>query len=165
MKTLRITQRGVLHEVKLDDASYERVAKYSWRAYGSETGRPYFKRTDWTGGADRGRVDIYLHHFVIGAVPKGAQVDHINGDTLDNRLCNLRIATSTQNNANSTRRKDNTSGFKGVYFHKQRKKWCARVHVNHKTISLGMFLDVQDAARAYDVAAKKHFGEFARTNF
>lgn len=90
------------------------------------------------------------------------QIDHKNTVRWDNRWNNLREATGTQNHANSSRRRDNTSGFKGVSWHAPRKKWRARVMVERKEIHLGLFNSKRLACAAYIKAAKKHFGEFAR---
>lgn len=95
----------------------------------------------------------------------GFWVDHINGDTLDNRRSNLRLCTVSGNNHNRMKSKNNTSGYKGVSWLKQNQKWRAYIKVNSKDKHLGCYLDKEDAARAYDKAAKEYFGEFARLNF
>lgn len=108
----------------------------------------------------------YLIHrlawfYVHGEWPE--QIDHINGVRDDNRLSNLRPATQAQNNANSARRKDNTSGAKGVYFCKQHDRWTARIKPpDGKRLSLGFYKTADEAALAYAEAAKVHFGEYAR---
>ena len=102
---------------------------------------------------------IYLWHF--GYEPK--VIDHINNDSLDNRIENLREATQSQNCANQIVKKNNTSGYKGVRYRQDIQKWNATITVNRKSISLGCFVNKDDAAKAYAVGAKKYFGEFART--
>lgn len=99
--------------------------------------------------------------YVYGRFPKD-QIDHINMNGLDNRLCNLREATQSQNQANKGMRADNTSGVKGVTWDSSRKKWKASISVSGKMIHLGRFSEVRDAAEAYRIAAKKYFGDFAR---
>jgi hypothetical protein len=94
-------------------------------------------------------------------------VDHKNGDKLDNRRENLRICTIAENirNSKTSTKKGKTSRYKGVYWVGRIKKWVARIHVDRKGLHVGVFTDEAEAARAYDVAARQHFGEFARTNF
>jgi len=90
-------------------------------------------------------------------------VDHINLDKTDNRIANLRLATRSQNKANTLRPFTNTSGVKGVSWHRQGRKWQARIKVNGKNKNLGLFTNIDAAAAAYRHAADEHFGEFART--
>lgn len=105
----------------------------------------------------------YEHRLVAGAV-KGQLVDHINGDTLDNRLENLRLCSIKENSRN-VRGREGTSRYKGVYFQKRARKWCASIRVDYKLIYLGLFELEEKAAEAYDLAAISHFGEFAKPNF
>lgn len=116
--------------------------------------------------AHRSRFSVYLHRLIIGA-GSGDLVDHINRNPLDNRTANLRLATRSQNAANrgaDRRRNGTTSRHKGVSFNKARGKWCAYIHVDGKTRSLGRFEAEDDAARAYNKAAVEAWGEFARLN-
>lgn len=93
------------------------------------------------------------------------ETDHINGDRLDNRKENLRICTRVQNFQNMKMHIDNTSGFKGVSWDSEREKWISQIFTGGHTKFLGRFEDSEKAARVYDDAARKYFGEFARTNF
>ena len=106
---------------------------------------------------------VQLHREVMGA-PPGMLVDHVNGNTLDNRRCNLRVATHGQNLAN---RKAITakSGFKGAFWAKWAGRWYSSIGVNGRVIRLGYFDTPEAAALAYDEAARKHHGEFACVNF
>lgn len=101
-----------------------------------------------------------LHTFLTG----WPLVDHIDGNGLNNRRSNLRPATVSQNNANS-RARLSISGYRGVARHKPTGLWQAYIHADGKHRSCGYFRDVVEAARARDLAAFKHFGEFARLNF
>lgn len=92
-------------------------------------------------------------------------VDHINGDHLDNRKCNLRISTVKENSRNARIRNDNTSGFKGVSFFRRRGKYRAYINIDQKQKHLGYFNNPEEAARAYDKAARFFFGEYACLNF
>lgn len=94
-----------------------------------------------------------------------ALVDHRNGDGLDNQRHNLRPATNQENFCNSKLRKDSTSGYKGVAWKKVRRKWSAKITKNYVQIFLGEFKNPIDAAVAYDQAATRHFGAFAKLNF
>jgi hypothetical protein len=107
---------------------------------------------------------LLLHRLILNA-PDGIMVDHINGDGLDNRRENLRLATLTQNFHNSTKHRDGTqSRYKGVES-RPRGRWRARICVNGIRISAGEFATELEAAQAYDRAARLHHGEYARTNF
>lgn len=101
-------------------------------------------------------------HKVLTGWP---QTDHINGNGLDNRRCNLRPATHQQNAGNRRIPSNNTSGYKGVYRTRSTGKWFARIVVNDENVHLGTFDDKVDAALAYDVAAREAFGEYALLNF
>lgn len=101
-------------------------------------------------------------YFLTNSDPGDKQVDHINGVTYDNRASNLRLATASQNQANSVIRKDNTSGYKGVCFNKKRNKWRARIYINNKQISIGYFDTPELAHMAYCKLAIELKGEFAR---
>lgn len=92
-------------------------------------------------------------------------VDHINGNHLDNRRCNLRIVTVSENSHNARIRVDNSSGFKGVSYNKRKEKFRSYININRKQIHIGYFDNPEDAARAYDTAARFLFGEFACVNF
>jgi len=96
----------------------------------------------------------------------GEEVDHIDGNTVDDRIENLRLATHAQNCANQGKPKGTySSEYKGVHWNKQNKKWRAQIRVDWKLIHLGYFTDEMDAASAYDEAAMEYFGEFAKLNF
>lgn len=102
--------------------------------------------------------------YVYGEWPTGL-IDHKDRDRDNDRIANLREATRTLNNGNASRRVDNTSGYKGVGLHRHSGLWYARIRVNGRALSLGYHRLKEDAARAYDAAAKRHFGEFAALNF
>lgn len=89
------------------------------------------------------------------------QVDHINLNGLDNRRCNLRLATNTENQRNKSKQVNNTSGYKGVYWRKDSNKWVAQIKVDNEVRHLGRFDTPEEAHAAYCEAAKQLHGEFA----
>ena len=108
----------------------------------------------------------YVHRiiwqYVYGSTPKN-QIDHINGDRSDNRLCNLREATQQQNSGNMKIRSNNKTGIKGVCKSRKGNKWLAYIHLNYKTRYLGTFNNPERAHAAYLNAASKAFSEFVRS--
>lgn len=120
-------------------------------------GKPYWKVSVM-------RKTVYLHHVIFllhhKYLPK--YIDHADGDSTNNRIENLRAATQSQNIANSKIRSNNTSGYKGVTLLKNTGKWNASVMVNGKHISLGSYIDKEEAYKAYMAGSRKYFGEFAK---
>ena len=108
------------------------------------------------------RLAYYIYH---GIDPLEMQVDHINGNRLDNRIKNLRLATHSQNQCNSGLNKLNKSGFKGVCWFQPTKQWKAYIRVQGKQHHLGYFTDKQDAIKARRIAEIKHHGEFRRQDY
>lgn len=141
--------------VLVDQADVALVKQFSWGLWKIRNRRYAYARAG-------GRA-ILMHRLITDA-PKGMHVDHINGDGTDNRRSNLRICTTKENVRNSGSR-GGTSKFKGVRWMKNVNKWAAGIRVDGKSHHLGVFSIEEDAARAYDAAAAKHFGEFARLNF
>lgn len=138
----------------IDLADEALVRPYRWRAFQTEWGYWYAATSKAT----------LLHRFLLDA-PKGLRVDHINRDTLDCRRANLRLCTVSQNNANAKRPRHNKSGFKGVSYDSKNDRWYACISVNDKTRAIGTYSTPEEAARAYDDAAREIHGEFARLNF
>ena len=112
------------------------------------------------GGRSRHRP-LPMHRLLMQAVV-GMQVDHINGDRLDNRMSNLRFVTPAQNAQNASMPSNNTSGFKGVRFHKDSGKWQTSIQCNGVTHYLGIYCTPQEASVVYQAASLIHHGEYAR---
>lgn len=144
----------------MDDDVYEWASEYKWYAYTSNG--PYYAM-----GSSGKCHNKRLHRLILNAAPDEI-CDHINGDGLDNRRCNLRIATHAENcqNARKQKRTDSPrqqSKFIGVHAH--REKWVARIAQEQNRYYLGSYTDEVDAALAYDDAARKLYGQHARVNF
>lgn len=109
------------------------------------------------------RKFVYLHRLIVSC-PDDMVVDHINGDVLDNRKSNLRIATRQQNNMNRRVSSNNTSGVTGVSFCRSYNKWQSTISVNGKMIHLGLFSNIEDAVAARRAAEERYFGEYSYYN-
>lgn len=154
MPTL-VTANG--HEVLVDDADLHLVAALRWSAY--EIGRDC-----WYAMSEISGRRVYMHRFVTGA-PKGLDVDHRNGNGLDNRRENLRVVPHRLNLANQRiQSRPKSSRFKGVSRTKAG-AWESYIKVDGRRRHLGNFRDEVEAAKAYDRAALEAWGEFARPNF
>ena len=142
----------------VDAEDYGWLSKYKWHA--SKDRRNYYAKR-------RGPHGIVTMHRVILNAPAGLVVDHINHNGLDNRKANLRLCTVAQNNRNARpcTGPNKTSKYKGVSFDKNRNRFAASIKHHRKIYFLGRFKNETDAAKAYDKAAKKYFGEFAYLNF
>ena len=105
-----------------------------------------------------------MHRLIMDA-PEGFDVDHINGDQLDNRRSNLRICKHHENCRNTRSKGFGASSFKGVCWNKPQKKWVAKIRVHPRRICIGYFNDEMEAAWAYDMYSYKYHGEFAQLQF
>jgi hypothetical protein len=152
----------------VDECDYEYLMQWKWRAgnSGKINIKYYALRTDRT---SEKKIDVFMHKEILKRINPDMKntllSDHKNRNTLDNRRCNLRYATVQQNACNRTAW--GCSKFLGV--HKQKRYsyiyWVSRINVGNRRISLGYFKNEEDAARAYDKAAKIYHGEFANLNF
>lgn len=153
MKEIELT-RG--HVVIVDDEDFEWLDRFKW--YAQKDRRNFYAARRDSHGC--GQKKLRMHRVILNA-PALLEVDHINGNTLDNRRANIRLATRQQNSFNKKHpRKDNKLGIKGV--RKEGKKYRAYITYNHKQINLGHFALPEDADRAYRNAEVKYFGSFAR---
>lgn len=148
MKKLKLSRGKV---ALIDDEDFEYLNQWKW----SCSSKDYAFRNIYLPR----RGSIGLHREIMDD-PKGKDVDHINGNKLDNRRSNLRICTRAENSKNRITVKSK-SGHLGVYWSNQNKKWNAQIGLSGKSTSLGFFDDIQDAIKARQQAAKQYFGEFA----
>jgi len=134
--------------------------KYSWHLHSCGYAA-------WRGIKNGEKQSIYMHRLLTNA-PKGLEVDHINMNRLDNRKVNLRVCNKGQNRLNENAKKGSKSKYKGVYYNNtpgRRKRWVAQIGMNRSLKNLGYFYTEEEAAKAYDKAAKDLHGEFGRLNF
>ncbi len=144
----------------IDACDAEKVLQHKW--YAHKDYHTYYALTNIR-KEDGTPTILRLHRLILKPHPQ-TMVDHINGNGLDNRRCNLRLATNRQNLQNSRIPLTNTSGFKGVYWEKQKCRWRVQIYVDGKNKNLGSFKTKKEAAATYDRAAIKFFGQFAKPN-
>lgn len=106
-----------------------------------------------------------LHLMIARSMNLDGQIDHADRNKLNNQRTNLRLATGSQNSANKDIQINNTSGFKGVHWHNATGKWRAMISIKSKSKCLGLYENIVDAAKAYDIAALQQYGDFAVINF
>lgn len=149
--TLPLSNGGV---ALIEAADFEATSRHVWHRDTQGYPRAMVK----VGG--RWRL-VRLHRFLLAPVP-GQEVDHRNGDKLDNRRANLRFCTRGENATNLAKRQRTTSRFKGVSWHKAAGKWAASIAAGGQKFYLGLFVDEGDAHRAYLAAAAYLHGAFMR---
>jgi len=155
MKEIELT-RG--YKAIVDDEDYEYLNQYKWHA------RVATKKVYAVRRMPKIRTLKMIMHREIIQAPDGLFVDHINGNGLDNRKSNLRLCTRSQNNANSEKIAGTSSKYKGVSWINHHGKWFASIRVHGKAYNLGGYSNEMLAALAYNEAALKYFGEFAKIN-
>jgi hypothetical protein len=150
------------HYAIVDPADFPHLSRYKWRLCRTKGKNVlYAERSIRKANGKYSR--ILMHRELIYA-PEGCVIDHINGNGLDNRRANLRLATVAQNAWNSKKRNPR-SGYKGVWFAAEKGLWRAAIVYHGRRIHLGYFKDKIAAAKAYDIAARKYYKQFARPNF
>lgn len=153
---MQISLVNSLRWAEIDDEDFELVNQYRWYI----SNKNYAYTFDYS---EEKKKHILMHRLIMGFPDK--IVDHKDRNTLNNCKNNLRVATPAQNTWNYTATVDSSSGYRGVYFIKSTNKWKADIMVNGERLSLGYFYKKEDAAKARDVAAIEHYGEYAALNF
>jgi AP2 domain/HNH endonuclease len=159
VKHIELTQGKI---AVVDDADYDSLCQHSWYYYKyAKENTGYAARMQWQPDKQYQRK-VLMHREIMGD-PPGQQIDHRDGDGLNNTRANLRIVSKHENNYNRRPNRQASSIYKGVYRRGQR--WKAQIRVNGRGIQLGTFSDERQAARAYDDAARQYQGQFAYLNF
>lgn len=154
-KKLLLSEKKQIYTIVSDD-DYEWASKFKWSAsLCKNKGNHYAMRVEIN---DKKRKSFKLHREITKC-PVGMVVDHINGDTLDNRRENLRIVTHRENMSNQTKR-PGSSKYRGVTFKKKEKKWVAQIQINGKRTYLGRFDIEEDAAKAFLEVAERVYGKY-----
>ena len=157
MKEIQLTQGKV---ALVDDEDFEYLNQFKWCILNGRN-KLYATRNL---SINKKFVKSILMHRIIMNTDKDLVVDHLNGNTLDNRKCNLRNCTHGENLRNQKISIKNTSGYKGVSWSIEKKKWFTQIQLKNKKIFIGYFVNSIDAAKAYNEAAIKFYGEFANLN-
>lgn len=147
----------------VNNSDFKWLNAYKWSAKKTSSSNLFYA---FTAAPNTHQTKKFLmHRLILGLQPgDGVECDHVNGNGLDNRRRNLRTATRSQQRTNSMKGPNRTSRFKGVCWASRRDKWQAQICLNHHNTFLGRFDCEEDAAIAYNAAAKQMFGTFAKTN-
>lgn len=148
--------------VIVDAANYEELSRYKWYASRGHAEDVFYAFRAVRIPKENKTVRIPMHRQIMGRIPSGLFVDHVNRNGLDNRRANLRVCTKAQNTMNQKLRADNSSGYKGVRLFKKVGKWRACITIDGREKSLGLFFTPEEAKGAYERAALEYFGKFAR---
>lgn len=155
MKKIKLTQGKF---VLVDDQDYRVLNKYRW--YPIQGGDTFYaiRNSSMIKGK---KTSIRMHREIMNP-PFNLEIDHIDGNGLNNQRKNLRIVNSSQNQHNSKKPKHNTSGYKGISWNKEKKKFTAQIVINGKQIYLGSFSDIKKAHEAYKLMGLRLFKEYFR---
>jgi len=158
MKNIELTQGQY---AIVDDSDFKELNKHKWCVnWNKKTNEKYAIRVISKKIHPSGKqTRVSMHGTIVGVIGGGI-VDHINHNTLDNRKCNLRIVTKSQNAMNQKKRSLNTSGSIGVHFIDKLNKWCSTIAVDGHKIHLGLYSNIKNAIESRREAEIKYFGEY-----
>lgn len=159
MKEIQLSQGKV---AVVDDEDFEELSKFKWCAV--KYGNIFYAIRNCPNPKTGKKTTITMHRQILGLTNPKEQTDHVDGNGLNNQRSNIRVCNKQQNGANRSAQKNNQLAFKGVSLFRGG-KFRAQIQVLRKNIHLGLFKTPELAAAAYDAAARKYYGEFARTNF
>jgi len=153
MKQIPLTKEAF---ALVDDEDYDHLIQYSWHLHsaGYAVCKVY---------KNSKAIPIYMHRLIRNIENKKIQIDHIDGNRLNNCKENLRLSNVQTNQRNRGKQKNNKSGFKGVYWHKETNKFRAQIVINKTPIHLGLFSTAQQASEAYETKAREVFGAFYKS--
>lgn len=156
MKEIELSQGK---KASVDDRDFEWLNQWKWYCTPIKRGTCYAARHIYIGGK---RTNLFMHQLLL-ITPERMEIDHLDGNGLNNTRNNIRICSHAENIHNSSAI-IKSSRFKGVSWHAKDKRWRAQIAVNGTRVHLGQFTDEREAAFAYNKAAVLYFGEFARLN-
>lgn len=151
------------HVAFVDDEDFEIVSKYNWRAYSHGRGFRVLRPNCWTRNGEWISKYAMLHRFILKC-EKGKEIDHMDGNPLNNCRSNLRICSRAENCFNKPLRKDSKTGIIGVRFNKKWNTWTTRIVIDGDRKCIGSYDNKKEAALVYNVCASFCFGSFARLN-
>ncbi len=159
MKEIKLTQGKI---ALVDNEDYEFLMQFKWYARFDKKGNYFYAvRSLKINGK---QTTILMHRVIMGVIDSKIHIDHVNHNTLYNCKSNLRVATTSQNQANRRSQKNSTSKYKGISWHKRDNNWQVSIQKDKKTFHIGGFENEADAALAYNKKALELFGEFANLN-
>lgn len=158
MREIKLTQGQV---ALVDDEDFEKVNQFRWFAH--KRANTFYAMTHVT--INGKYTTQYMHRFILGDTVGKSNIDHIDGSGLHNWRLNMRPCTPSENAMNVRKRGNYSSKYKGVCWNRGKGKWMAQIMINRKQNYLGYFVIEEDAARAYDAAAKRHDPVHCRLNF
>lgn len=155
MRSITLTQGK---SATIDTEDYKSISKFKW--FAKKDGKnSYACRSIFVKG--KGGT-IMMHRQIMDKCPKGKEIDHIDGNGLNNRRSNLRIVSKSQNQLNAGLRIDNSSGFKGVSWDKRHKMWYAYARLSGKQVNLGRYTKITEAVTAYEIFTDRHYKQYKR---